>query len=30
MENRIRDTFDFEGSPIKMIFRKRARRGDKK
>ncbi|MBN2718872.1 MAG: ribosome biogenesis GTPase Der [Deltaproteobacteria bacterium] len=30
VENRIRDAFDFEGSPIKMIFRKRARRGDKK
>ncbi len=29
VENRIRETFGFDGTPVKMIFRKRARRGDK-
>lgn len=30
VENRIRDTFGFDGTPLKMVFKKRARRGDKK
>ncbi|MBN2340080.1 MAG: ribosome biogenesis GTPase Der [Deltaproteobacteria bacterium] len=29
VENRIRDAFGFEGTPLRMIFKKRARRGDK-
>ncbi|MBN2530733.1 MAG: ribosome biogenesis GTPase Der [Deltaproteobacteria bacterium] len=29
VENRIRDVFGFDGTPLKMIFKKRARRGDK-